>query len=149
MTCHLPTAALRPLLLALGVTACAPAGEAPGEAMTPASLAGSEWRPVVIGDLAVPDDVEVFIGFRGDLSVSGSGGCNSFQGLYEETADGGLAVGPLASTRMACPEPQMAIEDAFFVALSETVTATREGHELFLLDAGGSQLAVLLQTDWD
>ena len=48
--------------------------------------------------------------------VAGSSGCNTYQGPY--TTNGSLAaIGPLASTRMACPDDVMTQETAFLAAL--------------------------------
>ena len=43
---------------------------------------------------------------KDDGSVSGKSGCNGFAGASTATADQ-LSFGPLAATKMACPEPQM------------------------------------------
>jgi heat shock protein HslJ len=50
--------------------------------------------------------------------VSGSTGCNRFQGTVSqgETADG-LVIGPLKRTRMVCPEPLMFRERTFLELL--------------------------------
>lgn len=66
--------------------------------------------------------------------VSGSGGCNRLMGGFE--LDGRkLRFLPLASTRMACPEPLMTFERRFFSAV-ELVRGWRiEGGDLMLLDA--------------
>ena len=50
---------------------------------------------------------------------TGSGGCNRFTGSW-----GPEGPGPLAATRMACPEPVMAQEQALFAALAR-VTGLR------------------------
>ena len=121
--------------------ACAPAKTAP-------SLAGSEWRPVAFGTLAVPAEVEVFVRFGAEGAVAGNGGCNSFNGSYAE-AGGSLVFGPVAATRMACPDAAMAVEDALFGALAATAAARRDGASLVLLDGAGLELAVLQQSDWD
>jgi heat shock protein HslJ len=48
--------------------------------------------------------------------MSGSAGCNTFNGTY--TIDGhAITFGPLATTRMACADDVMAIEDAYLAAL--------------------------------
>lgn len=52
-----------------------------------------------------------------DGAVFGSGGCNRFSGRLTLTGEG-LSIGPLATTMMACPEPVMAAEQAFFGALA-------------------------------
>jgi heat shock protein HslJ len=71
--------------------------------------------------------------------VSGSGGCNRLMGGFE--LDGQkLRFLPLASTRMACPEPLMAFERRYFRAV-ELVRGWRiDDGTLVLLDADGRPL---------
>ena len=52
--------------------------------------------------------------------VSGSTGCNRFRGAVSEGESAtSLVIGPLATTRMACPEPLMAQEHAFLEKLGQ------------------------------
>ncbi len=51
--------------------------------------------------------------------VSGPGGCNRLVGSFEVSEDG-LRLGPIAATRMACPEAVMRREDAFLRTLEAT-----------------------------
>jgi heat shock protein HslJ len=67
--------------------------------------------------ITIPDDVTMTLQFEGD-SASGSGGCNRFTGTYEEDRNS-ISFGPLASTRMACPEEIMSAET------SATASASR------------------------
>ena len=67
-------------------------------------LAGSEWRPVQLGEHAVADAASLFVRFEAEGRVAGHGGCNRFFGAYQ-IADGRISIGPLGATRMACPEP--------------------------------------------
>lgn len=61
-------------------------------------------------DVEVPADLEVptlLIDFDNDR-ISGSDGCNRFQGDAEVSRGGDLLVGDLASTRKACPSMEFA-----------------------------------------
>lgn len=111
-------------------------------------LAGSEWRPVQIGELQVDPDLEVFVQFRGEGELSGHGGCNRFFGPWQTEGDT-IRIGPLASTRMACPDPQMELEAALFGALEAARSYRRERVDLTLFDADGGELARFAQTDAD
>lgn len=113
-----------------------------------AELAGSEWRPVQIGALTVEEGFEVFVQFGGEGQVSGHGGCNRFSGSWQTEGDT-IRIGPLASTRMACPEPQMELEAALFGALDAARTYRRERIDLTLFGEDGSELVRLAQTDAD
>lgn len=134
---------LRPVVFLtalVALTACAGA---------PASgLAGSEWRPVEIAGQPPGAPDAMFVAFGSDGALHGSGGCNNFSGGYESAGER-LTISPLAATRMACPEPAMQDEGAFFAALTGTAAFLREGTRLTLLDGEGDVLARLAQTDWD
>jgi heat shock protein HslJ len=77
--------------------------------------------------------------FGDDGRVEGSGGCNRFGGPF--ALDGSrLSIGPLATTRMACSEPEGVGEQeaAFLAALGRAATwSIREGC-LEVRDAGGA-----------
>ena len=98
-----------------------------------ASLTGKEWRPVYLGAEAVPDDAGLIVQFEVDGSIKGHGGCNSFFGSLEKT-EAGVKVGPLGSTRMACPEAIMNRETAFLNALQQTTIFEVSGNRLSCLD---------------
>jgi len=63
--------------------------------------------------------------------VSGSTGCNSIAGSYEEEGSA-LKFSPLATTRMACPPPFAAVETRFLKALEQTTSFRIEGATLEL-----------------
>ena len=75
-----------------------------------------------------------------DGRVSGSDGCNRYQGTYRSGADGFEVEPTLASTRMACPEPVMHTADAFIAALLQARGARVDGDRLELRSADGSLL---------
>jgi heat shock protein HslJ len=52
-------------------------------------------------------------------TVSGNAGCNTYTGQVD-TSGGGIRIGPIASTAMACAEDVMAQEAAFLAALQAT-----------------------------
>jgi len=98
------------------------------------------WRPVRIGDEAVPEDSGLFIQFDVDGSIKGHGGCNRFFGTLQQT-DSGIEVGPLGSTRMACPEPVMNRETAFLDAVQKTTGFQTGENSMSLVDEDGGVLA--------
>jgi heat shock protein HslJ len=49
--------------------------------------------------------------------IAGFGGCNRYMGPIRETAPGEVTIGPLAGTMMACPEPEMELEQGFLSIL--------------------------------
>jgi heat shock protein HslJ len=65
--------------------------------------------------------VKQTITFTKDGKVFGDSGCNRFTGGYT-TKGGHITIGPLASTLMACPDPQMKAEFTFLTKLQESKT---------------------------
>ena len=60
--------------------------------------------------------------------VAGSSGCNTYQGPY--TTNGIVAaIGPLATTRMACAEDVMAQETAFLAASRASARIETPGYQ--------------------
>jgi len=81
--------------------------------------------------------------FGADGHVSGSAGCNTFNGSY--TVEGSnLSIGPLATTRRACPEPIMQQETAFLNALGATTVFELTAERLTLRDADGATQVIFV-----
>ena len=113
-----------------------------------AQLAGSEWRPTQLDDVALQEDAGLFLRFESNGRLSGHTGCNSFFGSYR-LEDGMIEMGPFGSTRIACEEPAMARETSFLNALAAVATYERVGPRPTLRDEAGSPLVVFVQADWD
>ena len=94
------------------------------ERLSLTALVGPEW--VLTGlDFRepAPAEPEINITFAEDGSVSGSSGCNRFNGKFEEGADlGSISPGPFMSTMMACEPAAMELEQLFLQRLG---SATR------------------------
>jgi heat shock protein HslJ len=106
-------------------------------------LTGTTWTMTSVnnGQQAVVSAVAgtpVTLTLSDDGSASGSSGCNQYSGSY--TTDGGtLSFGPLASTQMACADPDLnEQEQAYLAALSTVATYRLEGTRLDLMTADGS-----------
>ncbi|MFM2354950.1 MAG: hypothetical protein RLZZ528_686 [Pseudomonadota bacterium] len=85
-----------------------------------ALLTAHPWRVTEVGGTGLPTDValEGTLAFDGS-TASGKSFCNRFTGSYALTGEV-LSFGPVAGTRMACPEPQGALESGMLDALSAT-----------------------------
>jgi len=70
-----------------------------------------------------------------DMRVSGSGGCNRFNGSFTMKKEA-LTFGPLAATKMMCPD--IAFEDAYFAALAKVKAFEVKDNALFLKEKNGS-----------
>jgi heat shock protein HslJ len=75
-------------------------------------------------------------------SVGGSAGCNTYQGPYSLIA-GAVAIGPLATTRIACPDDVMAQETAFLAAMQGVARVQSRGQTLQLQDRDGRLVVAL------
>ncbi len=112
------------------------------------SLQGTEWKPLRIGDVAMPEESSAFVQFRSKGRMTGYSGCNRMFAEYE-AADGQIFIGPVAATRMACAESVMDRESALAAALENARTYLRDGTQLVLFDSNAKPLLELRQTDWD
>jgi heat shock protein HslJ len=65
-------------------------------------LVGPKWVAEDIEGRGVIDILQSRNVFGDDGEPHGTGGCNSFRGRYDRNDDA-LRIGPLASTRKACP----------------------------------------------
>jgi len=113
-------------------------------AAQPSTLAGTAWQVSGYNNgkqavVSVITGTQLTMEFLADGKLRGSGGCNNFNGSF--TAEGNrLSIGRVASTRMACaqPEGRMAQEAAFLAALESAATARREADRLELRTASGA-----------
>ncbi|HEV8402512.1 MAG TPA: META domain-containing protein [Candidatus Limnocylindrales bacterium] len=78
-------------------------------------------------------------------TVSGSSGCNTYQGPY--TTNGTVvAIGPLATTQKACPEDVMTQEQAVLAALTGVGRLDQRGaDQMNLEDLSGTTLLILVR----
>lgn len=133
------------LLSALSACAVeAPTSEPSSAAIS--ALAGSEWGP--------KDQPNVFLAFKADGKVIGSGGCNNFFSTYTaieyaETDISTLNFGPIGSTKKLCATDVMKVEAALFDALRQTDTGQIYHVVLMLRDKDGTPLMTLQRRDWD
>lgn len=97
---------------AMDATASGPSSDA---------LYGREWLLEDIGGAGVIDNLNSPIHFDPTGTISGHSGCNRFTGSAE-IGPGSIGIGPLATTRMFCPEAVMNQEQRFLAALSEVQT---------------------------
>ena len=70
-----------------------------------------------------------------DGTIAGSTGCNNYTGAYE-TDGGSMTIGPLAATRMACAEPLMEQEFAYFILMEQVDSYKVSGNDLTLSNGG-------------
>ena len=86
-----------------------------------ADLDGTSWTLLELDDdQPALAGAEVTLSFR-DVppSVAGSGGCNSYTGSFslDEVNPFVMAIGPVAATQQACPDPVGSQETAYFAAV--------------------------------
>src|SRR5882757_1947571 len=82
----------------------------------PFSLSGSEWLLEDSGGSGVIDNIQATLTFPEAGKVAGNGLCNRFFGWAQISGDA-VRIGPLSSSRMACPEAVMNQEMRYINAL--------------------------------
>jgi len=103
------------------------------------TLDGTQWKLTgwTLSSLR-PSDFAISAKFDGG-QISGNGGVNSYSGPYEVGPGDSFSVGPLASTRMAGPEPAMRAESGYMTLLGQAKTYKIADGKLTLYDAGGNE----------
>lgn len=157
-----PTRCLAISLSLLALNACEPAdGPEPSgadEAPAPAAaqpagpgLWAHDWRLTSIDmmdgdDLTPVEGAEAVVTFAeeahptGSRMLTGTTGCNRFNGAYDAGRGGRLFVSPgVAMTRMACPPPVMEVETFFMMGL-EAATTYEVTDSTLTVEFGGGTL---------
>lgn len=108
------------------------------------ALAG-EWQVVQMnGQSFKADDDSFTLVFGTDGKVHGKGDCNRLNGTFtNDTAKGTLSFGPMASTRMMCPN--QANEDMFLRTLADIDAYSIDGRLLMLFSDGEQKIVMELQ----
>jgi heat shock protein HslJ len=136
------------------ITATAPGSTAPAStAPTPGSTAGATplegttWTLTANSPLEAPlGHIVVTARFEAGM-LSGESGCNRYNTTYEASGSS-LTIGPnIASTQRACPQPQIAVEQAYLDRLPRTASYTIEGSTFTLAGADGAALLEYQATD--
>lgn len=132
---------MRPLYLAVLASLALAACKEDVPAVDLASLMGEkvEWRVTEVGGAPVPAEVAVTMALMQEGMVSGTSGCNRYNGRIN-LSEGKLHLGALAGTRMMCPEPQMSVEARFHAAMTEARSMERDGSALILRSEAGAAL---------
>ena len=122
------------LLLLAAASACCPCRKY--QKLYGAPLVGTRWLLIQLDDEEVANsDGRFSLRFEDAKRLSGRGGCNRYSASCDAEAGGHLRVGPIASTRMTCPEAQR--ERAFFAMLRSAVRYELDAKMLILSDSIG------------
>lgn len=97
-------------------------------------LEGTEWQLVQLDGRSVKAAPETFVLKLENGSISGAGACNRLMGSYKTGERRALKIGPLATTKMACPNLDQ--EQQFLRALESTTHYDMDGPMLLLLSNG-------------
>ena len=118
----------------LGLAGCGGGDLAsPTGATSASALLGPTWRLTSINGQAVVAGTSVTAEFASEERVSGRAGCNLYFGSARAEDGGRLAVGPLASTMMACaPQSVMDQETQYLATLQAATSYSVSGGELRL-----------------
>jgi putative lipoprotein len=111
------------------------------------SLANVPWilsSGLAVTDGRSPPPSATFV----DGTVSGWTGCNRFRAQYR--LDGAaLTIGPIASTKMACPPPADEVERAYLNTLARVARWRPDRADLVVLDGEGVELLRYRAADLD
>ena len=99
-------------------------------------LVGTEWQLIQLGGETLrPQEGCFTITLAAENGqISGVGACNRLSGTYQSDEKRSLKIGPLAATRMACPDLKR--EQAFIEALESATHYDMDGPMLLILSDG-------------
>lgn len=101
-------------------------------------LEGSSWSLVqLMGQSVTPEKGQFTLTFSNEGRLNGRGSCNTINGNYSIPERGKLEFGPLASTRMMCPDIQR--ESKFFAVVNGATSYEIDGDTLLLFHDGELQ----------
>ena len=133
------------LLAATGLAGCA--AETAQDGVSAEALPGTGWKFVSLvdsdGAMEALDVADITVAFDDEGGIAGSGGCNRYFGTVEFREGGGIALGPLGSTQMACEQGILSREFRFMQALQSCVVAVGAQGRLELESADGVVRVVL------
>ena len=106
-----------------------------------AGLPGTEWQLTSYSDgnavVSGKDISTISLKFDDTGSISGFGGVNSYFGSYYLDGNA-ISIGPLGSTKMAGPEPLMALEIVYFNLLDSVTGISLAGDSISMTDNNGN-----------
>ena len=117
-----------------------------GDTQNPAALEGDAWiltQMLTAGGQTEIVDVGVNASFDG-TTISGVSGCNQYNASYEATG-AQISFGPIAGTKMACPEPEGSTEARFLQLLEGVVSYEVSGRAMSMNDADGTPVLQFMQ----
>jgi len=112
-----------------------------------ARVVGTLWALETLG--GEPFEARAVMAFGEDEAggplLRGEAPCNGFRGIYGvQSPEGGMFdAGPLATTRMACPD--LEAESAFLSALESAVEAEIDGERLILRGPEGAEMTFVAE----
>ena len=103
-------------------------------------LMGTSWTLTQLNGAPAATGVTTTLNISAD-GIGGNGGCNTYGGSLA-FPDGKLDISQVMSTMMACEEPKMGQEQAFFRVLEAATAYSVDEGTLSLEDNNGTALAV-------
>ena len=127
-------------VVALGLSACGPAAEASlTRSAWPATLAGTTWTAIRVGDLPTIAGSQPTAAFTAD-KVEGRTGCNNYFGSYEY-ARGAIKFSLMGSTAAACVDQAIgAIETKFTSAMQGASSVSIDPAGRMIFDGSGGSI---------
>ena len=121
------------IVLVMAVVGCTGSDTSAGE------LTGITWTVTSLPGSTVPAGLRIDATFR-DGTIEGSDGCNSYDGPYSLTDDGGIDVGGLGGTDIGCAPAIADAGAAYASALPRAASYEIEDETLTLFDDDGAEL---------
>ena len=137
------------VVVALAFSACGgddDPGSNEGSTQDPAALEGKSWiltQMLTAGGQTQIVDVDVSASFDG-MTISGTSGCNTYHASYEANGSE-ISFGPIAGTKMLCPEPERSTEDRYLRLLAEIGSYKVSGRSMSMNETDGTPVVQFMQ----
>ena len=134
------------VVVGLALGACGGDDGSDGDTQDTAALEGESWiltQMLTAGGQTEIVDVSVSASFDG-TKISGTSGCNSYNASYEATG-AQISFGPIAGTKMACPEPEGSTEARYLQLLEGVGSYEVSGRSMSMNDADGTPVLQFMQ----
>ena len=146
MTLRRAAIAVSLVVVGLALGGCGGDDGSDGDTQDPAALEGESWiltQMLTAGGQTEIVDVAVSASFDG-TKISGNSGCNSYNASYEATG-AQISFGPIAGTKMACPEPEGNTEARYLQLLEGVASYEVSGRSMSMNDADGTPVLQFMQ----
>ena len=127
------------LIVVFTLAACGGDDGSSSGTQDPAALEGESW--ILTQMLSPTGQTEIIqVGVTAEFdgkTISGTSGCNRYNASYDASGSQ-ISFGPIAGTKMVCPEAQQSTEDRYLQLLAGVASYEVSGRSMSMNDGDGT-----------